>query len=244
MPAHEVAPIAVSRESASRTATCHGRVLVVDDERDIVRFIGRALRAHGFHADEACNAYDALELATTRSYGLVLLDLLMPGLDGIATLSALMTASPRQPVLVLSALTDVETKVRCLELGAADYLMKPFALAELLARVRRRLVEPTEPLHDRFMRVKGLTLDLERHAADAGDGVVKLSEREFDLLLHLMRRAGTVCTREELLAEVWRMSFDPGTNVVDVYVRRLRHKLGREVVQTLRSVGYTLGRCA
>jgi DNA-binding response OmpR family regulator len=216
------------------------RVLVVDDEPRIVSFISRALSAEGLAVDGAHDGHRALELARSRSYELVVLDLLLPGIDGVSVLQQILASKPEQRVLVLSALSDVDSKVQCLELGAADYLPKPFALAELVARVRARLRHPEAPPTPRKLAVGRLTLDLLRRVADAGAGPVNLSEREFLLLQHLMRKASEVCSREELLAEVWGYSFDPGSNVVDVYVGRLRSKLGPELIETVRSVGYRL----
>jgi two-component system copper resistance phosphate regulon response regulator CusR len=216
------------------------RILVIDDEASILSFVSRALTSHGFRVDCADCAESSLRLARSGDYDLIVLDLIMPGVSGLGTLKSIVYDRPEQAVLVLSALCDVETKVRCLELGAVDYLTKPFALAELLARVRARLRYPGSDLDERFLRVGSVTLDLQRHVADAGSGPVSLSAREFGLLLHLMRRAGTVCSREQLLADVWDCPFDPGTNVVDVYVRRLRSKLGCETIETLRNLGYAL----
>ena len=139
---------------------------------------------------------------------------------------------------MLSALSDVETKVRCLEFGASDYVSKPFSLAELVARIRARLRQPASGPGQQVLRVRGMTLDLTRRVADSGDSPAPLSEREFLLLEHLMRRDGDVCTRQRLLADVWGYSFDPGSNVVDVCVGRLRAKLGPGVIETVRNVGY------
>ncbi len=214
------------------------RVLLVDDEPRIVSFVSRALSAEGFHVDSAPDGVRGLELAGSGRYELVVLDLLLPGRDGVSVLEALMQSRPEQRVLVLSALSDVESKVRCLELGTSDYLAKPFALAELLARVRARLRQPASGPHVRFLRSGAVTLDLVRRVADAGRGPVSLAEREFALLRHLMMKEGEVCTRQRLLAEVWGYSFDPGSNVVDVCVGRLRSKLGPDVIETVRSVGY------
>jgi two-component system OmpR family response regulator len=167
------------------------------------------------------------------------LDLRMRDVNGLVILRQLMRVRPQQRVLVLSAASDVDVKVRCLELGAVDFLSKPFAVAELVARVgahlRRADVRP-----ERHVRAGRLTLDLMRRAADTGAGPVTLSEREFGLLLHLATRAGRACTREELLAAVWDMDFDPQTNIVDVYVHRLRDKLGHDVVHTVRNLGYVV----
>jgi DNA-binding response OmpR family regulator len=216
------------------------RVLVVDDEPRIVTFISRALAAEGLSVDSANDGRRGLELARSRPYELVVLDLLLPGMDGVSLLQGILKWRPEQRVLVLSALSDVESKVRCLELGASDYLPKPFALAEFLARVRARLRQPAAPPAPRVLAAGRLTLDLVRRVADAGQGPVSLSEREFLLLQHLMRKEGEVCPREELLADVWGFSFDPGSNVVDVCVGRLRSKLGAELIETVRNVGYRL----
>src|SRR6266536_5715817 len=185
------------------------RVLVVDDEPRIVSFISRALSAEGLGVDSAHDGIRGLELARSRRYELVVLDLLLPGLDGISVLQGIIDCRPEQRVLILSALSDVDSKVRCLELGAADYLPKPFALAELVARVRARLRQPEAPATPRVVSVGRVTLDVVRRVADAGAGPISLSEREFLLLQHLMRKADEVCSREELLAEVWGYSFDP-----------------------------------
>lgn len=214
------------------------RVLVVDDEPRIVSFVSRALSAEGFRVDSATDGLRGLELARSGRYELVVLDLLLPGRDGVSVLSELIEERPEQRVLVLSALSDVESKVQCLELGASDYLPKPFALAELIARVRARLRQPASGPSGRYLTAGPVTLDLVRRTADAESGSVPLSEREFHLLRHLMQAQGEVCSRQRLLAEVWGYSFDPGSNVVDVCVGRLRAKLGADVIETVRNVGY------
>jgi DNA-binding response OmpR family regulator len=188
--------------------------------------------------DAASDGIRGLELARTGRYELVVLDLLLPGRDGVSVLRDLMEARPEQRVLILSALSDVGSKVECLELGASDYLPKPFALAELVARIRARLRQPAAGPDERVLRRGGVTLDLVRRVADAGGGEVVLSEREFLMLRNLMTRAGDVCTRQRLLEEVWGYGFDPGSNVVDVCVGRVRAKLGPEVIETVRGVGY------
>lgn len=214
------------------------RVLVVDDEPRIADFVSRALTAEGFRVDAAPDGVRGLELARSGRYELVVLDLLLPGRDGVSVLRELMEARPEQRVLVLSALSDVRSKVECLELGASDYLPKPFALAELVARIRARLRQPASGPDERFLRRGGVTLDLVRRVADAGAGPVVLSEREFLMLRNLMLRSGDVCSRQRLLEEVWGFGFDPGSNVVDVCVGRVRAKLGPEVIETVRGVGY------
>ena len=211
---------------------------MVDDEPRIVSFVSRALSAEGFQVDGAHDGARALELATRRRYELVVLDLLLPQLGGMSVLQELMEHRPEQRVLVLSALSDVETKVRCLEFGASDYLTKPFSLAELVARIRARLRQPAAGPRRRFLEAGALRLDLTRRVVEIGQRRATLSEREFLLLEHLMRRGGDVCSRQELLADVWGYSFDPGSNVVDVCVGRLRSKLGPDVIETVRNVGY------
>ncbi len=211
---------------------------MVDDEPRIVSFVSRALAAAGFQVDGALDGRRGLELARTGAYELVILDLLLPGIDGQTVLARLMEARPEQRVLVLSALSDVESKVRCLDLGASDYLAKPFSLEELVARVRARIRQPAPDPARRLLRAGRLTLDLLRWEADAGNGPVTLSRRELLLLQRLMMRPGEVCSRQTLLADVWGYSFDPGSNVVDVFVGRLRAKLGADVIETVRGVGY------
>jgi DNA-binding response OmpR family regulator len=214
------------------------RVLVVDDEPRIVSFVSRALAAEGFRVDGAPDGNRGFDLARTGRYELVVLDLLLPGIDGMTVLQRLMEERPQQRVLVLSALSDVQDKVRCLELGASDYLSKPFALAELVARVRARLRQAASGPEERYLSGGEVKLDRLRRVADSGAGPVLLSEREFGLLEHLMLRGGDVCTRPRLLADVWGFGFDPGSNLVDVCVGRLRAKLGADVIETVRSVGY------
>ena len=214
------------------------RVLVVDDEPRIVSFVSRALSAEGFRVDGAQDGLRGLDLARTGRYELVILDLLLPGLDGVSVLRRLIDERPQQRVLVLSALSDVKEKVRCLELGASDYLVKPFALAELVARVRARLRQAGSGPEERHLTVGDVTLDRLRRVADSGEGPVALTERESALLEYLMTRQGDVCSRAQLLSDVWGFAFDPGSNVVDVCVGRLRAKLGAHIVETVRNVGY------
>lgn len=213
-------------------------VLVVDDEPRIASFVSRALSAEGFRVDSASDGLHGFDLARSGRYELVVLDLLLPGMDGVSVLERLMDERPQQRVLVLSALSDVEEKVRCLELGASDYLSKPFALKELVARVRARLRQAGSGPEERHVRVGDVVLDRLRRVADSGSGPVALTEREFGLLGYLMERGGEACSRMQLLADVWGFRFDPGSNIVDACVRRLRAKVGPDVIETVRNVGY------
>lgn len=213
------------------------RILVVDDEPKLVAFVRRALSADGFSVDAAMSGARALELIQEHDYELVVLDLLMHGVDGMTVLEEAVKYRPGLPILVLSALSDVESKVRCFEGGATDYVTKPFALAELRARIWARLGSPVNGSHA-TLRHNGLELDLQRRIVKTSKGSMTLSETEFRLLQHLMLSQGEVCSRAELLEAVWGYSFDPGSNVVDVYVSRLRAKLGKSVIATVRNVGY------
>ena len=214
-----------------------GRVLLVDDEERIVNFVRRGLEAEGLEVDAAPDGDAGLRLALGRSYDLVILDLVMPGVDGLSVLRSLLQAKPSQAVLVLSARDDTASKVASLEGGAEDYISKPFSLEELLARVRARLRSAARAVPAELV-AGSTTLDLIRRRADAGRGPVPLADREFLLLRELMRSAGRPVSKERLLASVWGYHFDPGSNVVDVYVRRLRSKLGAETITTVRGVGY------
>jgi len=214
------------------------RILVVDDEPRICRFVARGLEANGYQTDVAVNGSDALRLVQANGYSMIVLDLLMPGIDGYQVLRRIVEDDPSHKVIVLSAVGDVDSKIRCLYMGAVDYLPKPFALAELIARVKRRLDERSTPAPPRWIDVGGVRLDLQRRALRFHNRDISLSQREFILMGHLMRRAGEVCTRDELLADVWGYSFDPGSNVVDVCVGRLRSKLEYSLIETVRNVGY------
>jgi DNA-binding response OmpR family regulator len=215
-----------------------GKILVVDDEQRILRFLVRGLQAEGFAVDAADNGADGLHKALEGGYDLVILDLLMPGMDGASVLRQLVARRPAQAVLVLSCLNATATKVRLLEAGAEDYLAKPFSLDELLARVRARLRVATGRATS--LVAGRLRLDLIRREADSGSGPVALADREFLLLRELMQHTGTTVSKQRLLSAVWKYHFDPGSNVVDVYVRRLRAKLGADTITTMRGEGYRI----
>jgi DNA-binding response OmpR family regulator len=212
-------------------------ILLVDDEPRIQGFISRALSAAGYAIDCASGGADALRLARRSEYGLVILDLVMPDMDGRQVLAELLSVRPDQAVLVLSCLDDVTTKVACLDLGAHDYLTKPFSLEELLARVRVQL--RGDPRHE-MLRSGELSLDVGRLQADVGQGPIPLTRLEFLLLRELMGHAGHSVPKDQLLASIWGYDFDPGSNVVDVCVRRLRSKLGFDLIKTVRGAGYRL----
>jgi DNA-binding response OmpR family regulator len=218
------------------------RILVTEDEPRIRAFVTRALEAEGFAADGAENGEEALRFARRQHYDLVVLDLLLPRIDGLAVLRELRQANPALPVVILSARSDLPTKLRGFELGASDYVQKPFELDELLARIRAQLRRPrTDDGDERLLRAGTLVLDLARHRVRCADASVDLTHKEFRLLLYLAERPGEVVSRERLLAEVWGYQFDPGSNVVEVCIRRLRKKLGPDApIETVRMVGYRL----
>jgi DNA-binding response OmpR family regulator len=217
------------------------KILVIEDEARILSFLARGLEAEGYRVEGASDGRDGLVRAVQEQWDLVLLDLMLPGLDGLDVLDTLHRRRPKLPVLILSARADLPTKLRGFELGASDYVSKPVALDELLARVRVQLRRSQPDDGGTSLRGGGLVLDLARRQASLGDVVCDLSDREFRLLHHLVLHAGEVISRERLLAEVWGYTFDPGSNVVEVCVRRLRKKLGPGApIETVRHAGYRL----
>jgi len=216
------------------------RILVIEDEPRILGFLKVGLEAEGFTVDGADDGVSGLALALREPYELVVLDLQLPRLDGLRLLDELHRTRPELPVLILSARNDLPTKLRSFHLGANDYLSKPFSFDELVARVRVQLRHSAGG-DTSTVRVGGLELDLARRQARVEDRITDLSDREFRLLYHLVAHAGEVVSRERLLSEVWGYSFDPGSNVVDVCVRRLRKKLGpASPIETVRHAGYRL----
>jgi DNA-binding response OmpR family regulator len=218
------------------------QILVVDDEPQIRGMVMRALQGAGYAIDSAADGRTGLSRALAGDYELVILDLVMPHADGRQVISYLRQHRPDQAVLVLSCLADVTTKVACLDMGASDYLTKPFSIEELLARVRVQLRDEhqfgEQPAD--LVRVGHLVLDLGRMQADAGVGPVPLTRLEVMLLRELMEHPGESVAKDTLLASVWGLDFNPGSNVVDVCVRRLRSKLGFDLIETVRGAGYRL----
>src|SRR6185437_3312537 len=223
------------------TAGGRMRILVIEDEARIQAFLTRGLEAEGYTVAAAGDGREGLDLAAGTHWDLVVLDLLLPRLNGLQVLRELHRTKPDLPVVILSARGDVQTKLRGFELGASDYVAKPFSLDELLARIRVRLRGAATFGDEHVLRGGSVVLDVARRQAGVGDRTADLSDREFRLLHHLLVHAGEVLSRERLLAEVWGYDFDPGSNVVDVSVRRLRQKLGPEAaIETVRNAGYRL----
>jgi DNA-binding response OmpR family regulator len=215
------------------------RILVVEDEERIASFLAKGLRAAGYAVDRAATGVEAIELGRSPHVDLVVLDLGLPDIDGSEVLRQLRGAEVRTPVIILSARADIDDRVAGLNLGADDYLAKPFAFDELLARVRARLRRVDDD-PGTTVRAGDVELDLLTRRAAVGGRTVELTGREFALLETLIRHPNQVLSREQLLSRVWGLSFDPGSNLVDVYVGYLRRKLGEGVVETVRGVGYRL----
>lgn len=222
------------------------RVLLIEDDPHTAGFIAKGLREDGHTVDHAGNGKDGLFLATTESYDAIVLDRMLPGLDGLVLLQTLRGAGNRTPVLLLTALGEVDHRVEGLRAGADDYLVKPFAYAELSARLdsilRRGSTGGSEPTR---LRVADLELDLLSREARRGGKRIELQPREFRLLEYLMRQAERVVTRTMLLEAVWDYHFDPQTNVIDVHISRLRQKIDlghpKPLLHTVRGAGYRLG---
>ena len=213
------------------------RILIAEDEVHIASFLEKGLTANGFATSTAADGVSASALARDADYDLMILDLGLPGRDGIDVLADMRRRGERMPVIVLTARDAVPDRVAGLEHGADDYVTKPFSFEELLARVRARL---RDDRHEEatMVRVGGVTLDLRTRRADVDGRSVELTAREFALAETFMRHAGQVLSREQLLSHVWGYDFDPGSNVVEVYVRYLRRKLGGERIETVRGMGY------
>lgn len=213
------------------------RILVVDDEPHIVSLVTRSLNAEGFDTVSADDGADALERAQVGDIDLIVLDVGLPTLDGFEVLRLLRAAGQRMPVIMLTARSSAHDAVDGLDAGASDYVAKPFSVAELLARVRSRLREHTGAV-TMSLSHNEVTLDILGRRTTIAGREVDLSAREFALAEQFLRHPGEVLTREVLLSSVWGMDFDPGSNVVDVYVRYLRSKLGADHIVTVRGEGY------
>ena len=220
------------------------RILLVEDDKKTAAFIAKGLQRAGFAVDHAANGEDGLHLALTEPYDAAVVDIMLPQQDGLTIIEELRRKKINTPVILLSAKRSVDDRIRGLQTGSDDYLTKPFAFSELLARVRaliRRASGAPEPTR---LQVGELSLDLLKREARRGEAKLELQPREFALLEYLMRHAGEAVSKTMLLEHIWGYEFDPQTNVVDVLVCRLRKKLeaesGEELIHTIRGVGYVL----
>ena len=219
------------------------RVLVVDDDRKTAGFISKALKAEGFAVDVLHNGDEALAAICTTPFDAMVLDIMLAGRDGLSVLRQARARGNRTPVLLLSARGEVNERVEGLNAGADDYVSKPFALEELIARVRS-LVRRGSETKSTVLRIGDLALDTTTRTAQRGDRKIELTTREYRLLEFLMRSAGQVCGRMMIIEKVWDYDFDPGSNIVDVYVRKLRDKIDTgfetKLVHGVRGVGYVM----
>jgi two-component system copper resistance phosphate regulon response regulator CusR len=219
------------------------RILLVEDERKTAAFLAKGLREGGFTVDMAEDGEAGLEHAKATRYDLLIVDVMLPRKDGWTVVSELRRANIQAPILFLTARDRVQDRVKGLELGADDYLVKPFAFPELLARVRS-LLRRSPTLNDEQLHIEDLEIDIRRNRAIRSGVPLNLTPKEFLLLAHLARYAGEVVSRPELVQQVWDINFDTGTNAVDVVVRRLRAKVDdpfkKKLVHTIRGVGYVL----
>jgi DNA-binding response OmpR family regulator len=215
------------------------RILIVEDEVRIVSFLEKGLRAGGYSTVSVGTGTEALAIARDSEFDLVILDLGLPGMDGQTVLRGIRARGERIPVVILTARDGVDDTVAGLEGGADDYVTKPFRFEELLARIRLRLRDAAVP-ETTVLSAGSISLDLRSRRASVDDRIVELTSREFALLETFLRHPDHVLSREQLLSHVWGYDFDPGSNVVDVYVRYLRRKLGGNVIETVRGMGYRL----
>ena len=219
------------------------RILVVEDDKPVASFVKKGLESEQYAVDLAWDGEDAQSLVGEANFDLVILDLILPKIDGLEVLKHIRSRKPSPPVLILSGRAAVEDRVKGLDLGADDYLTKPFSFSELSARVRALLRRPPNPL-DIVLRVEQLELDRAERVVKRAGRRIDLTPREFALLEYLMRNAGRCVTRAMIIEHVWNFSFDTMTNVVDVYINYLRKKIDQDfeskLIHTVRNVGYEL----
>lgn len=220
------------------------KILLVEDDREAAEYLAKALGESGYVVDHAADGRDGLFLASSGSYDALVVDRMLPGMDGLAIIAALRAAEIRTPALILSALGAVDDRVKGLRAGGDDYLAKPYAFSELLARLEALLRRGTMPAQSTKLKVADLEMDLLSRAVKRDNQNIELLPREFRLLEYLMRHAGQVVTRTMLLESVWDYHFDPQTNVIDVHISRLRQKIDkgfqRPLLHTVRGAGYSL----
>ncbi len=220
------------------------RILVVEDDKGVARFIKKGLEEQGFTADVAFDGDEGIYLGTTESYALIILDIMLPETNGFEVLKTIRKRGLGTPVIILTAKSEKANIIHGLEIGADDYLVKPFAFAELLARIKAILRRGQKEQHLSRICVADLTLDLIGRTACRNEKTIELSGKEFKLLLYMLKNTGQVLTRTMILEQVWGYDFDPGSNVIDVHVNRLRTKVDKgfsaKLIHTIKGVGYVL----
>jgi two-component system, OmpR family, response regulator len=225
-------------------AGTHRRILVIEDDAETAEQIVDFLKARGYRTDLAVTADDGLRLGLTADYAVMTIDRMIPGMDGVALIRRLREADVVTPALIVSALGEIDDRVRGLRAGGDDYLVKPFAFPELLARIEALARRSTNVVKDTTLRVGDLELDLVSRTANRGGKEIELLPREFQVLEYLVRNEGEVVSRAMLLQNVWDLHFDPTTNIIDVYVGRVRRKVdgaqAYPLIHTIRGVGFCL----
>ena len=220
------------------------RVLVIEDDQEAAAYMAKGLKEQGYVVDHAATGPDGLALATAEKYDLLIVDRMLPGMDGLVIVEALRKSDNHTPVLFLSALAQVDDRVKGLQAGGDDYLTKPYAFSELLARIEALLRRGTAVSEQTVFKVADLELDLLKRSVTRAGQKIDLQPREFKLLEYLMRHSGQVVTRTMLLEGVWDYHFDPKTNVIDVHISRLRQKIDKDfevpLLETVRGAGYSL----
>ena len=216
------------------------RILIAEDEALSANFLEQKLHEHGFATARVQDGYEALNMSLSDNFDLLILDLVLPGKDGVEVMKELRGQGEQIPIIILTARNEVKDKVAGLEAGADDYVTKPFSFDELLARIRLRLRSQQVPQGqpEMILTAGKITLDLYTHTVKVGESEIELSNQEFILLERLMRYPERIVSRQEILNDVWGYDYYPGSNIVDVYVRYLRKKLGRGIIETIRGVGY------
>lgn len=215
-------------------------ILIAEDDPHITSFVSRGLRDAGYEVTDAADGETALLLARSGAFDLLLLDIGLPGIDGFAVMSHLRGEGVSVPIIVLTARDSVIDTVRGLEGGANDYVTKPFQFAELLARVKLRIGDGAQRTAGPVLSHAGLSVDVRARRVTVGDRIAELTAREFSLLEVFLAHPGQVLSRDQLIGHVWGLDFDPASNVVDVYVRALRGKIGQDRIETVRGAGYRL----
>ncbi len=220
------------------------RLLIIEDDRQAAGYLAKGLRESGFAVDHAANGNEGLYMALSEPYDVLIVDRMLPGRDGLSIIATLRAQGKMTPVLILSALWEVDDRVRGLRAGGDDYLTKPYAFTELLARIEALLRRGSNAVQDTVLRVGDLEIDLLARSAKRANKIIELQPREFRLLEYLMRHHNQVVTRTMLLEHVWDYHFDPQTNVIDVHISRLRQKIDKgfktTLLHTVRGAGYCL----
>lgn len=216
-------------------------VLVVEDEKQVARFIQKGLEEQGFHVDVSHDGHEAYALAKARQFDVIVLDIMLPGRDGLSILTSLRRQKNTVPVILLTARSEMEERVEGLDLGADDYLTKPFYVEELVSRIHA-VIRRGSGSNLSILQMGNLTVNLITREVKRGEELIRLTAREFSLLEYLMRSPGRVYTRTQIIEHVWGYDFDPNTNLVDVYIQRLRKKIrddsSTDTIETIRGVGY------